>query len=160
MHYATERPNEELSEFPIKNNHQLINIVDNEGSTVLHTTASQKHVKICELLISKMTYQLINQVNNHGYTALHYAPLSGQENICELIIKEHPQLIDVIDNNGKTALDIAKSRNCNKIVELITTKLTQIQQEKQKAELLAVQKAEQEELQFKELLSALRENNK
>lgn len=104
-----------------------------DGSTPLHLAAGwpwmNQNLEICKSLIDKKP-DLINAVDNRGLTALHYATISGQEKICELIIKEHPQLIDVIDNNGKIALDTAKSVKSHEIIKLITTKLTQIQQEK------------------------------
>lgn len=94
--------------------------------------------------------------------------MAGNEKICELLLfKMSQETINSVNTGGKTASELAKTKGYNKIVELITTRLTQIQQEKQQAELEAKkqveleakQKQEQEEIQqFNELISAIQNN--
>jgi glyoxylase-like metal-dependent hydrolase (beta-lactamase superfamily II) len=79
----------------LEKNPELLNIKDNNGSTLLHHAVNKGHKEIVELLIAKRAD--INAKNGMGYTPLDWIIDGGNSEIVELLKSKGAQITPVSD---------------------------------------------------------------
>ena len=108
-----------MTELLIAKSPKLLDAVNNNGWTALHSAAYNGHEKVTELLIAKSP-KLLDAVDNDGFTALHFASRNGHEKVTEFLIAKHPKLLDAVNNNGHTALHLAAENGHKKVLGTIS----------------------------------------
>ena len=115
------KQNDERALEILLNNRAKLNVIDDNGKTLLHIAVMNDSLKALELLIKKGAK--INETDNKNRTPLHCAAIKGNKEALELLIKK---IAELIINNEVNLLDIIKHKNLyfidNKVKVLIRDK--------------------------------------
>ena len=95
-----------------------INLKTNKGRNCLHIAASNKHLKLCKLLVKKHNFS-VHETDNNGWTALHVSAQSGNFELVKFFVEKGTD-IHLSTDDGKNCLHIAASNGnlnlCRKLI--------------------------------------------
>jgi len=105
-----------------------LNVIDENGDTVLHWAVFHKLGDICKKLIPRMSKKAINAKDDESKTALHWACQNKLEDVGTLLINNKKFIaINLQDDDGKTALHWACQKKltvklCKSLILEMSTK--------------------------------------
>jgi hypothetical protein len=96
----------------------VVDTVDESGSTALHKAAANGHVSSTRLLVQKGASLLSNAAGN---TPLHWAAASGHDKIVDILLNESSYDVDVLQKNsfGRSALTEGFASQCTEVVKVL-----------------------------------------
>lgn len=114
----------DVTKFLVKMNKGLVNVVDDEENTPLHTAAEYGRINKLEFLV-KHGGAGVNVVNKKKRTPLHLAVHSVYDRSVEILL-ENGAVVNATDNDNDTPLDKAlrlfKTNNVNRIINILVNK--------------------------------------
>ena len=93
-----------------------IDIISNEGNTVLHAAALRGCIEAAELLLGHFQPPALDEPNKEGYTPLHLACEHGHTELVRLLLSKGVSCKSKTDRLGWTALHFATENNFPEVV--------------------------------------------
>lgn len=104
---------------------ELVDIILNNGCTLLHLAAYNGDVDACELLTYKYP-NLVNEVDKKGWTSLHFAARNGHKAVCQLLISKYPELAFQKKEDSWTSLHLAAYNGYKALCQLLVSKFPKL----------------------------------
>ena len=102
LHIAAQNGHLNLCKMLINKYNIDIDIIDNDGCTVLHQSARSGSYEVFRYFAPKGSD--IHLKTKNGRTCLHIAAFSGHLNLCKILINNHRFNVNISDKDGCTAL--------------------------------------------------------
>jgi len=98
--------------------HDIVDTVDESGSTALHKACANGHVSTTRLLLQNGASL---RTNASGNTPLHWAAASGHDKVIDVLLNETSFDINVLQKNdfGRSILTEGFSSQCTQVVKLL-----------------------------------------
>lgn len=108
---------------------RLLEEIDNNGDTAIHTAFFYGAQKIVEMLLHKFP-NLIGRKGQKGLTPLHMACAKNQIKVLELFLGSlqtiHQSFVSQVDDYGNTIFHAACSQGADKVVQLLVKECTDL----------------------------------
>ena len=124
LHYATERGLINCVKFMliVCKKEQLLGLVNNGGSNLVHLAAAWGHPPILQCAIDRFGPQILSQRDNRGFTAHHFAAYRGQVSCLDLLLNNDMQALYCTESGGSNPVHWAACAGQLEVLQLVAAR--------------------------------------
>ena len=125
LHYATERGLINCVKFMLAvcKKEQLLGLVNNGGSNLVHLAAEWGHTPILNCAIDHFGPEILSQRDNQGFTAHHFAAYRGQIPCLDLLLNKDTQTLYCTESGGSNPVHWAACAGQLEVLQLVAARL-------------------------------------
>ena len=125
LHYAAERGLINCVKYLliVCNKEQLLGLVNNGGSNLIHLAAACGHPPILKCAIDRFGPQVLSQRDNLGFTAHHFAAYRGQVACLDLLLNKDTQTLYCKESGGSNPVHWAAFAGQLEVLQLVAARL-------------------------------------
>ncbi len=128
LHYASERGLIKCVKYllTVCQKDQLLGLVTDGGSNLVHLAAASGHTPILEYAIERFGVGILLQRDNQGFIAHHFAAHSGQTSCLDYLLGKYTAGLYFVDFGGNTPVHWAASNGHLEVLKLVADRVDSI----------------------------------